>query len=282
MTWERFSYICRKAHYSHNRETPLAKHLAQIEREAACRFYGEAIKKKHLAKTLLEKLGLLTQKEDAANALAIYSHITLPQQLTESIQLKRMTIYLSYITLIFWIISGIYQVQVAPTFVETLNSFDLPVPEGLLFYSEYSFYVVLIISVLLIGSLVVGFTLKSILYFEKDIKHSLIYRFLIFNDIKQSYSNILEAIMFPLHATPTEGTPQKMTITHHLSTVNASTMPMAPEIEAIVRTNMQHLVHRCEAQMRLMSVVTAVIIVSAIFFFLSSAYSPIFTLGDIV
>ena len=71
-------------------------------------------------------------------------------------------------------------------------------------------------------------------------------------------------------------------VTRHLQAVKDSNMCVSKEMQELIEIEMQSLLESCEDQMKVVSIAVALVVVSAIFFFLVSAYSPIFILGEAV
>ena len=59
-------------------------------------------------------------------------------------------------------------------------------------------------------------------------------------------------------------------------------MNVAVEMQELLQIEMRFLLEKCELQMKYISILVASVVVSAIFFFLASAYSPIFVLGETI
>ncbi len=282
MSWERFSYICRKAKIVHKVDDTMANRIAQIESEPSCKLYGEEIRHDSLCRKILSDIGKKIDEVEAKNTLDIYSKINLSQHLNEPMQFKRVTMYLAYVTIIFYFISGIYQFKVAPTFLESFEIFEIPVPSDLLFYVNYWKYFVLFISVLLFISLLVGFTLKGLFKFKQGSENSFALKFLAFKGIRKSYIRLINLLYFPVSPDYQNSPSKTDELNTHLSNIRSTGMDISIELQALIEVEIKYLLEKCEQQMRFLSIFTAIIILLAISSFLSSAYSPIFTLGETV
>jgi len=191
-------------------------------------------------------------------------------------------IYLAYVTFVFFIVSLIYQLKVAPTFLGAFETFEISIPSHLLFYRDYWLYFMLVISVLLVVSLIIGSTLRGLFKFKQGRENGLVFRFLVFKGIRGSYLKIIEIINFPVLSAHGYAVSKNNEISVHLSDIQNAGLSLAVEMQALIKSEVQLLLSRCERQMRVISVLVAVIVVVAIFFFLVSAYSPIFVLGETV
>jgi type II secretory pathway component PulF len=282
MTWERFGYICRKANKTLNAEESVSECISRIEGEPNSKLYGDRISFDSLCRKILNEVGKATDNTKAKKMLGVYSEIDLSQHLSEPMQFKRVTIYLAYVTFVFFLVSAIYQLKVAPSFLEAFETFEIPIPSHLLFYRDYWQYFVLAISALLTASLIIGFTLRGLFKFKQGRENGLVLRFLAFKGIRKSYLKIIEVLSFPVLSARGYSTSKDSEIITHLTEIENSGMSLAFEMQALIKAEVQSLLNRCERQMRFVSVLVAVIIVAAIFFFLVSAYSPIFVLGETV
>ncbi|WP_045856592.1 hypothetical protein [Teredinibacter purpureus] len=281
MTWERFGYICRKAKGTIKAEESASECISRIESDASCSLYGENISNDSLSRNILNKIKAMSNKEATA-ALDVYGQVDMSQHLAEPMHFKRVTIYLAYVTFVFFVVSAIYQLKVAPSFLEAFETFELSIPSHLIFYRDYWEYFVLVVFALLAMSLIVGFTLRGLFKFKNGLENGIVLRFLAFNGIRESYLTLLDIISYPVSPVVGGVGANASKVTYHLSEIEKTEMDLAVEMKALIKAEVTSLLNRCERQMRFISVVVAVIIISAIFFFLVSAYSPIFVLGETV
>jgi len=93
MSWDRFSYICRKTSKVLDDDEPVSECVARVENEKACQFYGDAINKSNLTRRVLDQVGSMTDRAQAKKALSIYSQLDITQYFSEPMQLKRVTTY---------------------------------------------------------------------------------------------------------------------------------------------------------------------------------------------
>ncbi len=101
-----------------------------------------------------------------------------------------------------------------------------------------------------------------------------------FNKIQQSYLRVIELLQAPMDFYSKED--QQRQMTKHLLSIKQSDMSVTTEMRALIDLERRYLLEQAEFQMKTMSVIVAIIVVISIFFFLSSAYSPIFILGETV
>ncbi|EAR09009.1 hypothetical protein [Reinekea blandensis] len=282
MTWERFGYICRKVAAGIREDETVSDCIGRVEKSESCAYYGDPLHRRSLPKKILDKVALIDSKERALATLNIYQEFDLVEKFEEPIRFKRVVAYLSYVTFIFYIVVGIYQVKVAPTFLNAFNDFELSVPRHLGWYQDYWGYIVLVVSILLIASLVIGHNLRKLFRFDLGIENGFVFKYLVFRSIRTSYKKVMDILQFPISEAGEPEENRSSELVNHLKEVEASEMSVAVEMQALLRVQMRVLLEKSEQQMKLISVFVALVVVTAIFFFLASAYSPIFFLGEIV
>jgi hypothetical protein len=282
MTWERFGYVCRKAAVDCQDHETISACLSRIEAETACDLYGSSIASDSWPRVLLDAVGHMENKGEALAAIEIYKNLNLTKQFEEPMRFKRVIAYLSYISIIFYIVVVIYQLYVTPSFLNAFENFDIAIPAHLLFYQDCWGYFVLVVSIFLVSALLVGFQVRNLFNFNIGVEDGFIIKHLMFFNIRQSYLRLIDILQFPIHCYGQSESMPVSPVTNHLLTVKNSNMSLPIEMQELIEIEMQFLLESCEKQMKLISVLVAVIVVAAIFFFLVSAYSPIFILGETV
>ena len=224
----------------------------------------------------------MEDKGKALGAIEIYKNLNLAKQFEVPMRFKRIVAYLSYIVVVFYVVAGIYRFKVAPTFMLVLEDLVSSMPDHLILYQDYGGYFVLVVSVLLALSLLIGFRLKKIFGFDVGVEKGAIMKFLVFRNVRESYSKVVDILQFPIlpegRLDGRAGSP----MIHHLHAAASSGMCVATEMRELLESEMRLLIDSCEKQMKYLSVSVALIIIAAIFFFLIGVYSPIFILGETV
>lgn len=282
MTWERFGYICRKVSAGIGENEPVSSCIARVNQSKSCTLYGEQIDRFSLAKKILDQIGSFDNRDRALSALNIYQGLNFSEKFEEPMRFRRVVAYLSYVTFVFYIVVGIYQVKVAPAFVNVFDDYEVSIPRHLGWYQDYWSYFVLAISIFLISSLVIGHHLRKLLRFDLGIENSFVLKYLVFKSIRTSYMKVIDTIQFPITSIEEKNRCATPELIDHLQEVEASNMSVAIEMQELLRIEMRLLTERCEQQMKYISVLVALVVISAIFFFLVSAYAPIFVLGETI
>lgn len=282
MTWERFGYICRRASVDCHEAESISECLSRIENEKACELYGNKIPPNSIPRKILSEISRMDSGGESQKALDIYKELNLSKHFEEPMKFKRVLTYLGYVTFIFYIVVGIYQFKVAPSFLEAFENFDIQVPSHLTFYQNYWEYFVLAVSIILISALVIGFRLKKLFNFGLEQENSWIVRFLVFPTIRRSYLKVVDILLFPILADNTSVDREASLTMNHLKNIKESKLVISREMQELIEIEMRVLLESCEKQMKYISVSIALIVVVAVFLFLASAYSPIFILGETV
>ena len=282
MTWERFGYICRKVSAEIGEDESVSSCVSRVDKSKSCELYSKRLGLHSLAKKILDQIISCENKDSAISALNIYKGLSLSEKFEEPMRFKRVVAYLSYVTFVFYIVVGIYQVKVAPTFLNAFEDFELSIPSHLGWYQDYWGYFVLAISILLISSLIIGHHLRKLFRFDRGIENSFVFKYLFFKSIRTSYLKVLDILLFPINNADDQKTNNSSELIGYLREIQTSHMSVEIEMQELLRIEMRFLLERCEQQMKYISILVALVVVSAIFFFLASAYSPIFVLGETI
>ncbi len=282
MTWERFGYICRKVSVDRENHESISECLNKVEKEKSCDLYGRKIVSNSWPRKILNGISDIKDPNRAIETIEIYKELNLTKQFEEPMRFKRVISYLSYVTFIFYIVVGVYQLKVAPSFIEAFENFDISIPRHLLFYQDYWGYFVLAVSVVLITALVMGFQVKKLFSFKAGVENNLLIKYLVFKNVRNSYLRVTDILGFPILCSSQLKGQSDNPITSHLQIVKNSNMCVSTEMRELIEIEMKSLLDSCERQMKFVTISVALIVVAAIFFFLASAYSPIFILGEAV
>lgn len=283
MTWERFGYICRRASVDRQENETVSVCLSRIENDKACELYGKSIPSNSLPRKILNRISSIENDQEAQKALDIYRELSFSKKLEEPMRFKRVVAYLSLVIFIFYVVAGIYQFKVAPLFLEAFEVFDIKTPKYLTLYQDYGGYFVLTVSVIMIYSLLIGAHLRKLFNFDLGRENSWLLRLFVFPSIRTSYLKVINIIQFPIAAGNREPIEKKIRlIVNHLNNIKESKLDISREMHELIEIEMQVLLESCEKQMKYISIITSLIVISMVFLFLFSAYSPIFILGETV
>ncbi|WP_317933535.1 hypothetical protein [Halioxenophilus sp. WMMB6] len=281
MTWERFGYLCRKAAVTCGEREVVSDCLARIEQEAVCGLYGAEMATNSWPRRILDKIGALANREAAVAALTLYGRLKLTRPADELMKFKGITSYLLAIALVYFVVVAIYQLKVAPTFVNAFTNLEVQVPALLVYYRDYWGWLVALVAAVLMAALLVGHRLQQMFQFQAGIEQSPVFKYLLFSNTRVSYLRLIELLQAPLHMYGGPA-PGDTAIARHLLAIKTTPMDLATEIEALIAGELRQLLECGQAQMKALTVIVAGLLAASVFIFLFSAYAPLFMLGDAV
>jgi len=279
MTWDRFGYICRQAG-NDSSGASLAARLEQAQSEQACSLYGPAPKADSWPAQLLTRLAGMTDSERAECALKTYQRLNLGRQLEAPVKFKRALAYLAYVTFVFYLVAGIYQLKVTPTFSNVLDNLGVTPPAYLSLYQTYWSLFILAISLLILLALLSALQMRRLFQFKVNAHDSLACRLLVLPSCRRAYRQMADALQYPTldrHALS-----EQSPVLRHLQQVEERGMDLAIEIQALTEVQMQGFLQACEKQLKALTTLIAVVVIVAVMMFLTSAYAPIFSLGEAI
>ena len=279
MTWDRFGYICRKA-ASDSSGASLAARLEQAQSEQACSLYGPAPKADSWPAQLLTRLAAMPEPDNAERALNTYQRLNLSRQLEAPVKFKRALAYLAYVTFVFYLVAGIYQFKITPTFSDLLNNLEMAPPAYLALYQTYWSLFILAISLLILLALLSALQMRRLFQFKVNAHDSLACRLLVLPSCRHAYRQMADALQYPTldrHALS-----EQSPVLQHLQQVEERGMDLAIEIQALTEVQMQGFLQACEKQLKALTTLIAVVVIVAVMMFLTSAYAPIFSLGEAI
>lgn len=277
MTWERFSYICRKANTVIDQSNNAALAIEKIENEQAINYYGKPIAKNSIQGKLLSTLKTINEPEKVNLALVIYGDLGLASRFSEPLQFKRANLYLIYLTVVFFVTSVTYQAHVMPTFISMFDKTAWPLSPEMIFYRDYSNFLILVVAIVLIASIYISYQFRQIFKFKNGIENNLIFRTITPKSIRKSYFNLLSLLYYPVR-----NEQQESAINQHLNDASDSGLNISQEMRIIIEVEMKCLMTACEKYIRILSSLVAIAVVIAVFNFLSAAYAPLFITGDAI
>jgi len=258
------------------------KVLARVSKEDVCDLYGKKLNQKSWPKKILDEIASL-DNEEAINALNIYRKINLFGQFREPMMFKKRVTYLSYVMIVFLAVVAVYQIRVAPNFVEMYEFFDIPVENRLAWYQGQVIWVyyVLIAVIVFILSLFTAYHLRKVYKFYYGAENSLFFLYLASPSVRKSYKKVINILGFPISLYD-QSDFRNRHIVEHLQAVQDSKLCVATEMQELLKVEMRILLESCERQMKFIFTFVALVVGFVIFVFLFSAYGPIFKMGSML
>lgn len=279
MAWERFHHICRRSLTSLQPGESLEERVRAVEANPGTALYGEALGRGTLPRRVLDSITACPDQDRARTLLELYANLNLAKETTHPLQLKRIVLYLTYVSVLFVVINGIYQLKVAPNFIALFETFQIQTPYHVALFREYGSAFAVLVVLLLVLALVMGYVLKGLADYSSRRGRGGLTRFLVLPKVRAVYANLEAAILYPLGDGMSDGGSH---VISHLQELEQQGVGIREEIEGLVRSQHRRLVELCEKQMRLVYAFCVGLIVVMIVLFLVSAYSPIFMMGEVV
>lgn len=162
MAWERFHHICRRSVASPQADEPLAERVKAVEVDPDTALYGKPFRPGTLPRRLLDRLVAHPDQSRARYLLELYASFNLAAEAPQPLQLKRIAIYLAYVSVLFMAINVLYQVRVTPHFTAFFESFGVQTPYDVALFRDYGKAVAIGVLLLLGVALVMGHVLKGL------------------------------------------------------------------------------------------------------------------------
>jgi hypothetical protein len=282
MASDRFSYICRSACACLSDKDDVSSYLSNIDKQPSTQLYGKDFNQHSLYGKILNQVSKVESTYDALDILTLYKDLNLAGGLEQPMKIKRVFAYLFSIFIVFLVTSAIFQFFITPTIYNFAVDSGYVLPSNAVWYQENWGYIVSLISLFFVACLLIISTFKQMFSFEIDIEKGIVFKYLLFKSVRQSYFNIIDILQFPVTRKIETTTSINSKLMTHLKEIDNSKLNIATEMQALLRIELNTLVDKCEKQMKLISIIIASTIIYSIFSFLTSIYSPIFTLGEIV
>jgi len=260
---------------------PVVDAINTAESYNACDLYGEQLKPGSVPYTLITSLRLLIDPQKATKITEIYGRLDFSSILREPPRLQILTLYLTFISLVFALLCSLYQIMIIPQFLSLFETFNISPPSHIIWYSNYWYLLLLIVMFMLGIAFAVGIHLKRLFKLSLP-TNKLFYRILIPKRIRDVYLNIIDIINYPLADKMEPYGHNNSLITRTLSEAEKSGSDLSIEIQVLLRRQGENLSQLSEHYIQSIIVATSILIIVSIFLFLSSAYAPIFVIGEVI
>jgi len=280
MVWDRFHFLCRRYHQLLQSGEVFREAVVSVESANGVELYGKPFEKDTIPSNLIFALKALSDPQQIKKITNIYGQLDFSNDLEEPPKLRKAKVYVTFVAIVFFMVYAIYQFFVTPVFTSMFEAFQTA-PTGYMAWYVNNWYLPIVVVFVCIAILFAICSQINKLYkFKVFSPDSVFYRFFIPNRIKNSYSNIIEIVSFPLSEGMNQPEQQKTIISRHLEQVENS--DLITEIHILLRREGKNLAQYSEHFILSMMVVIFILIIISIFFFLSSAYAPIFMMGELV
>lgn len=279
MAWERFHHICRRSLASLQAGESPGERVRAVESDPDTSLYGTPLRQGTLPRRILDGIVSQPDRIRARQLLDLYAGFDLSSETDQPLQLKRIAVYLAYVSVVFVAVNAIYQLKVAPQFMALFDTFEVSIPQDFALFREYGSVVATSVLLLLALALLMGHVVKGLADWSSRGAHSLAARFLVLPKARAAYADLEAALLYPLGEAVMDSDSR---VVRHLRKLEQEGLDIRNEIVVLARSRHRRLVELCEKQMRVVYAFCVVLIVAMLFQFLVSAYSPIFMMGETI
>lgn len=283
MSWSLFKCYCKEASHSLEKGDDIEFAFSAAERSPLPKMLKAQLKPKSLQQSLISKLKNSDLSTDELQiTLKIYGNLGFSELAHKPSRIRRVGLYLAYLTLMFSLLSSIYLLKVYPTVLDMYEEFGYPMSEGLIWFSEYWGLLVSTIIGFLAISLLINHKIKVIFDHQIGVGNSLLFKLLLPKRLKESYRGLLNLIHLPLNLTKKTNQNAENILIEYLLKKDYTPEEIADLLTLTITEQVTRLKTQAESYLRKFYILIAILIVFSIYEFVSSVYAPIFTLGEVI
>ncbi len=228
---------------------------------------------------LWQKIFNVTDSERLTFLLNLYGKLDLSWPQSQINKLYHLRSYLFFVSIIFLLISVIYQSFVFPSFIALYEEINLPIG-----YSTEKFNTILttsifIIIIINISLLRFSFLIKKMMSYPASFSLSLLDRVILSSSLVKSMQHIQALVYAPLDTNLNELSTKKSSLIKQLTNDNLN---VPEEMQYMLKAAQGEFLRLVNKRIIKLVTMLAVIIVSVVAYFIIVAYSHIFALGEIV
>lgn len=283
MNWSRFKYHCLEVKRRLDQNQAVKVAFDSASNSVLAKVLGGELKRNSLPKVILAEL---ENKHDAAlavkQAVEVYHGLDFSMLSAEPSRIRRVGIYITYLSFMYLVFSSIYAVFVIPKALSMIEGLNMQVPASFAWFSQFWNVLALLIFGLLLGAFLISRTLKALFEYRHGIEHSLVYRMLLPSTLKRQYQSLIGLLRLPLMLSQVNNAGDSPELVSYFKNEKYSTKEMSDCLSLLVNSTLERTLISAETLLRRIYVTATVLVIFSIFIFISSAYAPIFMLGEAV
>jgi hypothetical protein len=283
MSWSRFKFYCIEVLRQLERGQDVMPAFEDVRASLISAEFGVELKPREIQSFILESLkkdGYTTEEVKAV--LGIYNNLDLSALIHKPSRIRRVGVYIVYLTFVYFVLSGLYAVYVIPNMSLLFESMEIPAPENFVWLASHWTTLLIVVFSVLIVALLVSETIKQLFDYKVDIEKSVLYRLLLPVSLRARYEKVTSLLRLPLHVVKNKSDGINDEIIQYYFKQKYQAKEISKSLSILVDENVSNLVILSEAHMRRIYVVVAILIIFSIIEFVVSAYAPLFTMGEIV
>jgi len=283
MNWSRFKFYCNEVRRLLARGEDVIPAFESAKSSVLSKEFGPEINPQEIQASILTDLKNENYtNEEVKKALEIYDGIDVSELVHKPARIRRVGIYIGYLTFMYFVLSSIYFVYVIPQTVSMFETMKITAPESFIWFVNNWATILVIVMAFLVGAFLVSRVVKEIFEYKKGVEKSIIYRFILPKRIKSRFERIVSLIQLPLHIAKNKNDGINDHIIEYYQAEKYSSKEISDSLSILINENISHLILHSEAYMRRIYVVISILVILSIYEFVSSAYAPLFVMGGVL
>lgn len=288
MNWSRFKFYCLDVHRRLAQGQAVAQAFDSAQQSVLAHHLGPDLRANTVPGVLMTALKNANSAAAVKQSVEIYQALDFSELTAKPSRLRRVGIYITYLSVLYLLFSSIYAVFVIPKMFEMVADLALTLPDSYLWFAKFWNFFALLIFGLLLMVFLINRTLNHLFEYRHQAEQSWQYRLLLPRTIKQHYAALLALLKLPFVLYHAEAAAQEAAggseasseFVSYFQTEQYSPQTMADCLALLLQAHLENLVHAAETYLRRLYVTITLLVISSIFMFISSAYAPIFMMGD--
>ena len=283
MSWSRFKFYCNEVSRLLERGDVVISAFENARNSVLSREFGPELEPQGIQASILTSLKNENYTtEQVKEILNIYDGLDVSGLTHKPNRIRRVGIYIGYLTFMYFLFSGIYYFSVIPQTISMFEVMEIPVSDVSMWFVNNWMVVFIIIMTLLVGALLVSRKIKEMFEYKEGVESSIIYRLMFPKRVKTRYGKMISLICLPLHIAGRESDGINDHIVQHFQAEKYSCQEISNSLSVLINENVSALLEQSESYMRRIYIVVAVLIIFSIYAFVSSAYSSLFAMGEVL
>ena len=283
MSWSRFKFYCNEVSRLLERGEEIIPAFESAKNSVLSKEFGPELKPHEIQASILSSL-----KNDGytayevKEALRIYDGLDVSGLLHKPSGIRRVGVYIGYLSVMYFVLSGFYFVYVVPETVSMFEAMGVSVPKNFIWFFDNWAAILMIVASSLVGVLLAGKKVNEMFEYKKGIENSIIYRVVIPKKIKLKYEKLVSLVNLPLCVVKNKNDGVNDHIIQYYCAEKYSATEVSGSLSILMNEAVNELVCRSESYMRRIYVVVAALIIFSIYEFVSSVYAPLFVMGEVI
>ncbi len=281
MNWSRFKYYCLEVRRRLDQDQAVKVAFDSAKGSVLAKTLGEELKPNTLPNAILTELKNSNVAPVAIKqAVEVYHGLDFTMLSAEPSRIRRVGIYITYLSFMYLVFSSIYSVFVIPSSLAMIESLNLEAPESFTWFAQFWNVLALLIFGLLLCAFLISRKLKALFEYRHGVERSLVYRVLLPRKLKSDYELLITLLRLPLALSQSDDAAGASELVAYFRKEHYSSKEMSDCLSLLLNTNLQRVLVAAETYLRRLYVTTTVLVIFSIFIFISSAYAPIFMIGE--